>query len=443
MALYPLALDLDGKPVLVVGGGPAAGRKLPALLAAGAKVTLVSPALCPETSRLRSAFEHRARPFEERDVTGMRLVFACTATPDVNAAVAEAARNAGAWCVRLDDGSAGDFQVPAVLRRGALTVTVATGGKSPGLTRALKRKLAGSLSPSWSDLAERLAGLRSAPNVEGDRADWPYDALLDAAADKGAERALAEWLERKNSDPYQPAAERRRGKVLLVGAGPGAKGMLSLDAAEALRQAEVLVHDRLVGEEILALAQEGCERIPAGKRGHFQSMRQSDIDNVLIDRAGQGKTVVRLKGGDPFVFGRGFEEAQALEAAGLEWRVVPGISSANGAAAAAGIPLTHRGIARSVAFLSGMTESGETPSIPKADTLVLFMSLHRLESLLPALVAAGYGPKTPCAAIQDGTLPSQRVLRAPLHGLAEACAHAGFDSPTLILVGAVTALGSA
>jgi uroporphyrin-III C-methyltransferase len=229
---------------------------------------------------------------------------------------------------------------------------------------------------------------------------------------------------------------------LLVGAGPGDPSLLTVGAVEAIRRAEVILHDRLASPAVLGTAPAGCLLVPVEKRGHFESHRQEHINETLIEHARAGKRVVRLKGGDPFVFGRGYEEALALQAAGIPWRVLPGVTSSVAVPALAGIPLTHRGVARSFAVASGMAGSESNPDFPKADTLVLLMALYRLEEIVPALLRAGYAPGTPAAAIQDGSLPGQRVCRATLGALRAETARLGFDSPALIVIGDVASLGA-
>src|SRR5690606_38640433 len=283
------------------------------------------------------------------------------------------------------------------------------------------------------------------------------EALAAAVRDRGAEaaRLMADEIDAANrgdapavpaptNDPVgmTHASSLRISPVLLVGAGPGDPSLLTLGAAEALENAEVVLYDRLASQAVLEMVPPACVRVPVEKRGHFESLRQERINALLIEHARSGKRVVRLKGGDPFVFGRGYEEALALEAAGLPWRVLPGISSSVAVPALAGIPLTHRGTARSFAVASGVAGHDVNHDFPKADTLVLLMSLFRLEEIVPILLAKGYAPETPAAAIQDGSLPEQRVLRATLATLREETAKAGFDSPTLVVVGDVVKLNA-
>jgi uroporphyrin-III C-methyltransferase/precorrin-2 dehydrogenase/sirohydrochlorin ferrochelatase len=473
--LYPLSLDLHGRPVLVAGGGPVAARKLAELLRCGADITVVASVAGPAVERLASAITLVRRPFRPGDEAGRILVFACTDDPAVNREIAAlcAARNIP--CNVSDTAAEGTFHVPGVLRKGAVTVTVSTGGSVPGLTRYLKRILSEAIGDEVADLAALVgrfrAGLRTAPGPVGEKSreileGLPYRKLLDLLREKGpaaAEAHLARLVElagAQASGPDSAAAGTDAasgtapasgsvmpGQVTLVGAGPGNPKLLTLAAAEAIRTAEVIVHDRLIPEETLNLAGPDCLLIPAGKRGHSgghggqaESMRQEDIEARLVEHALAGRRVVRLKGGDPFVFGRGYEEILALEAHGIPWSLVPGISSVTAGPAWAGIPLTHRGVARSFAVMSGMAYSATNTAVPKADTILLLMGLQRLAEIVPAFLAQGWSPGTPVAAIQDATLPDQRVCLATLATIADETARRGFDSPTLLVIGEVVRL---
>ena len=417
---YPLELDLRGRKTLMVGGGSVAARKLPELLAGGAEIIVIARDISPMVLRLLPGLTWHERKFEAKDVPGCHLVFVCTNDSAVNAEISEACRAAGVPCNRADSAGEGDFIVPGVIRRGAVTVSVSTGGLAPALTRDLKQKLDAFLGPEWADIAARMADVRQGGTIVG--AQHPST---------GSGTVLTPRQSPVNIHP-----------VLLVGAGPGDRSLLTLGAVDALRNADVVIHDRLIGAGILDFVSETCERIPAEKRGHFESQRQEHINVLILEHAKAGKRVVRLKGGDPFVFGRGFEEALALEAAGIPWRVIPGVSSATAVPALAGIPVTHRGVARSFAVASGMAGSATNQDFPKADTLVLLMALYRLDEIIPALLRAGYAAETPVAAVEGGGLPEQRVCRTTLSQLREETARLGFDSPTLIVVGDVTALSA-
>jgi uroporphyrin-III C-methyltransferase/precorrin-2 dehydrogenase/sirohydrochlorin ferrochelatase len=459
--LYPMALDLRGRPVLVVGGGPVAARKMTELLRGQASITVIAPALHASVERLIPAVAWVPRAFQAGDEKGRALVFACTDDPFVNREVADLCAAALIPCNVADQAEAGTFHVPGVIRKGDVTLTVSTGGLVPGLTRYLKRVLSEAVGDEVADLADVVGRFRAGIRKEGasgaGRRDdirsllesLPYRRLLDMLRTEGPSRVEA-WLEDRAAgiaEPSEaaPAAGPQRGRVTLVGAGPGNPKLLTLAAAEAIRSADVILHDRLIPEETLNLAGRECLLISAGKRGHAgagESMRQEDINAHLSDHAAQGRHVVRLKGGDPLVFGRGYEEILHLEAAGIPWSLVPGLSSVTAAPAWAGIPLTHRGVARSFAVMSGMAYSATNTVIPKADTLVLLMGLQRLEEIVPAFLAQGWREGTPVAAIQDATLPDQRICRSTLAGIAEATARRGFDSPTLLVIGEVAALGA-
>jgi uroporphyrin-III C-methyltransferase/precorrin-2 dehydrogenase/sirohydrochlorin ferrochelatase len=453
--LYPLAVDLRGKPVLVAGGGPVAARKLTELLRCGADVTVVAPEPGPAVERLASALNLHRRPFQAGDELGRYLVFACTDDSRANLEIADLCRKASILCNVADASSEGSFHVPGVLRKGEVTVTVSTGGAAPGLTRHLKRLLSETLGEETAELAALLgrfrADLRGGPDAG--RAleimeSLPYRKLLEDLKAQGApavERALAEARSRAMTGASPDASggagkPESVGSVALVGAGPGHPGLLTVLAAEAIRKAEVIVHDRLIPEETLHLASPECILIPAGKRGHFESARQEDIQDQLIEHARLGKRVVRLKGGDPFIYGRGWEEVLALESAGIPWSVIPGVSSTTAGPAWAGIPLTHRGTARSYAVMSGMAYSRTNTEVPEADTVVLLMGLHRLAEIVPAFLSQGWSADTPAAAIQSATLPDQRVCLSTLAGIQAETARLGFDSPTLLVIGNVVGL---
>jgi uroporphyrin-III C-methyltransferase/precorrin-2 dehydrogenase/sirohydrochlorin ferrochelatase len=422
--------------------------------------------------RLATALRLLRRPFKSGDEIGRYLVFACTNDAAVNREIAALCRRGNVLCNVADAASEGSFHVPGVIRNGDVTVTVGTGGAAPGLTRHLKRLLAETLGGEVSELAELLGGFRSRLRASMDAGQaaailegLPYRKLLEDLKTSGRAAAMAILdAAAAGGDPAggpggkaaaddEAALDATAGKVragaaalpgvTLVGAGPGHPGLLTVMAAESLRRAQVIVHDRLIPEEVLHLAPADCLLIPAGKRGHFESARQEEIEGQLIAHARAGKNVVRLKGGDPFVYGRGWEEILALEAQGIPWSVIPGVSSTTAGPTWAGIPLTHRGLARSYAVMSGMAYSRTNTEIPKADTIVLVMGLQRLAEIVPAFLAQGWDAATPAAAIQSATLPDQRVCVSTLEGIREETSRLGFDSPTLLVIGEVVGLAGA
>ncbi len=461
---YPIELDVENQPILMVGGGQIAARKLPELLACGALITLIAPMIDPALQHLISAIHWENRLFREDDIHDFRLVFACTPDVNINTQISTICQSKGIPCNRADKALQGSFIVPGVVRRKALTLSISTSSEVPVLTRHLKRKLSGLFGNEWGELVTLLSEIRvqgvsgsenSPPPSKGAQGlshqDWgriSMDTLAEILRTDGFE-AARQHLHRMVTPTALPNALGRQlplppihpiFPVLLVGAGPGDRSLLTMGAAEAIEKADVILHDRLVAPDILQLASKNSWLVPAEKRGHFASSRQEHINAQMIEYAQTGKHVVRLKGGDPFIFGRGFEEALALEKAGIPWRILPGVSSSTAIPALAGIPLTHRGVARNFAVVSGMTDAGTHLTFPKVDTLVLLMSLFRLEEVIPALLSSGYAPQTPAAAIQNGGRPEQRICRTTLEKLGEETAKQGFDSPTLVVVGQVVAL---
>ncbi len=392
----PLLLDLTGRRVLVAGGGAVATRRVAALLEARADVHVIAPDVTDGIGRWADAgvVTLQRRPAVVQDVDGAWLVVACTSDPATNAALAAAAERAHVFCVRADDAPGGTARVPAVVRRGAVTVAV-SGGDDPRRATALRDAIAISL-----DLGD-----------------------LDAR-------------------PVRPAAT---GSVALVGGGPGDPELITVRGRRLVAEADVVVVDRLAPRALLDDLPAGVEVIDCGKSAHRHNMSQAEINAVLVERARAGKRVVRLKGGDPFVFGRGGEEWLACAAAGVPVTVVPGITSALAAPAAAGIPVTHRGVAADFTVVSGHLDPGrpaeqgvDWPGLAQgAGTLVLLMSMDRLGLIADALIEHGRPAGTPAAVVHRATLPGQRVVRAPLAELADRVAEEGVGAPAVVVVGDV------
>jgi uroporphyrin-III C-methyltransferase/precorrin-2 dehydrogenase/sirohydrochlorin ferrochelatase len=401
-APLPLLLDLTGRRVLVVGGGAVAARRVSALLAAGAEVVVVAPEVSADiagTGTDRAVADVRLtvlrRGFEGADTDGAWLVMACTDDPAVNEAAVQAAHARRIFCVRADAGALGSARTTAVLRRDDIVVAV-SGGDDP----------------------RRAIALRDAISVALDVGELP-------------------------SRPARPAMSG--GSVALVGGGPGDPELITVRGRRLVAAADVVVVDRLAPRELLDDLPAAVEVIDCGKSAHRHNLSQDEINAILIDRARSGLRVVRLKGGDPFVFGRGAEEVQACVAAGVPVHVVPGISSALAAPAAAGIPLTHRGVAAEFTVLSGHLDPGrpaesgiDWPGVAASPgTLVLLMAMERLELIVAGLVANGRDPATPAAAVYRATLAGQVVLRARLDQLPKAAAEAGIGAPAVVVVGDV------
>jgi uroporphyrin-III C-methyltransferase / precorrin-2 dehydrogenase / sirohydrochlorin ferrochelatase len=393
---FPLLLDLTGRSVLVVGGGHIATRRAERLAESGAVIEVVAPEVSNRLRELASRVEER--PFEPGDVAGVWLVVACTDSPAANASVAAAAAAEHIFCIRADAAGGGTARTPALTRRDGVTIAV-SGGDDP----------------------RRAVALRDA---------------ISAALDLG-ELPLR---------PHRQAS----GSVALVGGGPGDPELITVRGRRLVASADVIVVDRLAPRALLDELPPEVEVIDCGKSAHRHNLTQDEINAVLVDRARAGKRVVRLKGGDPFVFGRGGEEWLACLAAGVPVTVVPGVSSALAAPALAGIPLTHRGLAADFTVVSGHLDPGRSPdtgmdwaSLAGASTLVMLMSVERLDLIVKSLVSHGRDPQTPAAVIERATLEGQRIVRAPLERLPGEVTAQGVRAPAVVVVGdVVNALAS-
>jgi uroporphyrin-III C-methyltransferase/precorrin-2 dehydrogenase/sirohydrochlorin ferrochelatase len=428
MLTYPLALDLSGRRVVVVGGGRVALRRSAALVAAGALVDVVAPLITGELAGLDLTV--RQRRYRDGDLAGAWLVHAATDDPDVNAAVAAEAERRRIWCVRADDAGASPAWTPAVTRHGDITVAVTAGGDP---VRAQRLRSAISLA-----LAEAALPLR--PQRRPARS--PASRSAGPARDRGEFSVdIAENLTRN------PAGREVLGRVALVGGGPGDPGLLTVRGRRLLAEADVVVTDHLAPRAVLAELDPDVEIIDAGKAPGAHTLTQDQINQVLTSRALAGQRVVRLKGGDPFVFGRGGEEALACVRAGVPFEVVPGVSSAVAVPACAGIPVTHRGITQDFAVISAHLD----PSHPGATvdwaalatgpgTLVLLMAVGRLDQITRELIKRGRDAATPVAVICEGTTPRQQVLTSTLGEVAAQAAREGIAPPAVVVVGEVVRL---
>ena len=364
LEFLPISLSITGQPCLVVGGGATAQRKLASLLRAGAAVTLVAPRLTDTLARQAAAgeFSHAARRFEPADVTGKRLVIASTDDRTVNRQIAEAAGAQGIPVNVVDDPDACTFLLPSIIDRAPVVVAVSTGKASPVLARLLRTRLESLIPAGYGRLADLCGRYRDRVKERfsdpRDRRRF-WDRVLEGAV---AERIFAGQLEEAQAAIERELApgglDRDLGEVYLVGAGPGDPDLLTFRALRLMQQADVVVYDRLVAEPILAMTRRDARRIYVGKERDNHVMRQEAINRLLADLALDGHRVLRLKGGDPFIFGRGGEEIDTLAAEGIPFQVIPGITAASGCAAYAGIPLTHRDYAQSVIFVTGHLKDG-------------------------------------------------------------------------------------
>lgn len=413
---YPLGLMLAGRRVLMVGGGSVATRRVPALLDAGADVVLVSPTITPALRALADAGRIRwlARGFKESDVDGCWLVHVAVDDPKVAAAVSAVAEKQRVFCVRADDRHAATAWTPAVTRHGPITVAVTAGGDP-----------------------RRAAAVR----------DAIQSGLADGSLDRVGAAAVA-----SHADPAKSPAEdaAARGSVAIVGGGPGDPELITVKGRRLLAAADVVVADRLAPGLLLDELRPDAELIDASKIPYGPARAQEEINRLIVDHARAGKFVVRLKGGDPFVFGRGGEEVLACVAAGVPVTVVPGVTSAIAAAAAANIPVTHRGVAHELVVVSGHLPPGHPDSLVDwpalarlRGTLCVLMGLRNLERIAAALIAHGRSPDTPVAVVVDATTPTQRVVRASLAEVASEVRTHGIRPPAVVVIGdVVTLLGS-
>lgn len=451
MRHFPIFLDLRGAPVLIVGGGEIAVRKLTLLRSAGADITVVAPEALPSIAAFASAdLRWLPRRFEPADVRGMRLVIAATTDREVNAEVAAAGRVANVPVNVVDDATLSTFIVPAIVDRSPLVIAISSGGAAPVLATRLRARIEAQLDESWGRLAlfadRWRARIRAAMPDLGIRRRF-YDRLLDgpiaSAVRAGRTMEADQWMEERLARPGEAAP----GKVTLVGAGSGDPGLLTLHALRALQQADVILSDRLVSKEILALARREAQVISVGKQPGGHGARQSRINRLLVVHARRGRAVVRLKGGDPFVFGRGGEELEYLRRHGVAYEVVPGITAALACAAYAGVPLTHREYSQGLQFVTAHCRD----SLDRIDwqglarpgqTLAFYMGVAELGTLRDRLTGAGLSPATPAVLVENGTRPEQRVIVTTLATLPEAAARQAISSPAMLFVGQVAGLAN-
>ena len=441
---YPVCLRLQDRPVTVVGAGVVATGRIEQLLLAGAKLHVIAP---EASAFVRDAAGRGELRWSQRraavfDVATPGIVFiAITEDPSD---LVRAARAAGAILNVADVPEHCDFTLPSVGRDGPITVAVSTSGQGPAVARRLRQDFTATVSRHHHHLLRLVQFLRRRAPAGPTRMAFIRDVVDGEVGERllaGDRRGAFQSLRRRLAPSRQdtPAHSLRPGSVTLVGAGPGAADLLTLRALKALKAADVVVTDRLVGDDILALIPPTARVIYAGKKGGGVSVPQDQTNALLIDAARAGHRVVRLKGGDPFVFGRGGEEALALAAAGIDVDVVPGLTAGVAAAALADIPVTHRGRSRSVLFATAVSDRGlvDAKMLAAADTLVLYMAGQQLPQLTHDLILAGRAADTPAAVVEAGSLPGQRVIVGTLATIAALAADAAVGSPALTVVGDV------
>jgi len=441
---FPLFLDLAGKPVLLVGGGEVAARKFSLLAEAGAVVTVVAPQLGTELSAARS-FTHHARPFATTDIDGMWLVVAATDDRAVNAQVAAAAGAARIPCNVVDDRELSSFIMPAIIDRSPVQIAVSTGGTSPVLARLIRERLETLLDGSLGTLAafadrwrERVKTKFTDLGARRRFLSWmltgPVAAEIRAGREERADALTHKALEDTDSIP--------RGHVVLVGAGPGNAGLMTLQGLRALQEADVIVHDRLVSLEVLELARRDAARFDVGKFVGGGGATQEEINELLVEHAQRGEIVVRLKGGDPFVFGRGGEEIDFLRAHDVSFEVIPGITAAIAAGAYAGVPLTDRRHAQAVRFLTGnsdeqLAQFNFSDLAAGRETLAFYMSVGKLAPLRDKLLLSGVNGAMPVVFIENASRAAQRVITSTVEHMHRDAVMQKLAPPSMLIIGSV------
>jgi uroporphyrin-III C-methyltransferase/precorrin-2 dehydrogenase/sirohydrochlorin ferrochelatase len=451
MDLLPIFLDIKSRPCLVVGGGDVAARKVASLLRAGAAVRVVSPRLNEALGRQAEAGDivHVARPFEDADIDGMRLIIAATADREVNRRISRLADARGIPVNVVDQPQDCSFLLPSVIDRSPVVVAVSTTKASPVLARLLRTRLESMIPAGYGRLAELCARYRDAVKErfsdQRDRRRF-WDRVLQGGV---AERVFSGHMDEIDAAMQRELAETApsggMGEVYLVGAGPGDPDLITFRALRLMQQADVVIYDRLVAKPILDMVRRDARKIYVGKERNNHVMRQEEINRLLADLAKEGHRVLRLKGGDPFIFGRGGEEIDTLAAEGVPFQVVPGITAASGCATYTGIPLTHRDYAQSVTFVTGHLKDGTmnlnwTQLAQPNQTVVFYMGLVGLNIIVEELIRHGVSPDMPVALVQQGTTHQQRVFSGTLSTILEIVEEDRPKPPTLVIVGEVVKL---
>jgi len=446
MDYLPLFHNLKDRPVLLIGGGEQALRKARLLTSAGARLRVVAPIIHPELAALAQQLERR--DYRETDLAGVCLTVAATDNTTLNACVAKDAQQRGIAVNVVDAPQLCSVIFPAIVDRSPLIVAVSSGGVAPVLARLLRARLESLIPAAYGRLAQ-LAGrfrqqVKSTLPTPGQRRIFWEEVFQGSIAERflaGQENEAQRLLQEK----LQEKPANAPGEVYLVGAGPGDVDLLTFRALRLMQQADVVLYDRLLPAGILELCRRDATRIYVGKRAAEHVAPQQQINQMLVTFARQGKRVLRLKGGDPFIFGRGGEEIEQLAAEGIPFQVVPGITAASGCAAYAGIPLTHRDYAQSVRFVTGHLKNGSC-DLPWADlvapaqTLVVYMGLGGLATICQQLIAHGRARTTPAALVEQGTTAQQRVISSTLADLPRQAELKQVGAPALLIVGEVVKL---
>ncbi|MCF6235516.1 MAG: siroheme synthase CysG [Gammaproteobacteria bacterium] len=456
MNYFPIFLKVKQQRCLVVGGGEVAARKIALLLRAEATVTVVAPELNEQIKAWADAGKIAASTdvFSIDQLEGSRLAIAATDDPSFNESLAEICQQLNIPVNVVDSPELSSFIVPSIIDRSPVIAAISSGGTSPTLARLLRAKLEAMIPVNIGKLAELAGRMREQvqqklPSMTARRRFWnqtlegPIAEQFYAGQEQHAETALQEALDLYSAGEMDESFIK--GEVYLVGCGPGAPDLITFRALRLMQQADVVLYDRLIPSEVLDLVRREAEQIYVGKKRAYHSVRQEEISQLLVDYAKQGKRVLRLKGGDPFIFGRGGEEIAMLAKHGIPFQVVPGVTAAAGCASYAGIPLTHRDYSQSVIFVTGQLKDGTVDLNWKAlaepqQTIVVYMGMMGLSVLCQQLIAHGLSPQTPAALIQKGTTPEQKVFTSHLQALPDIAKNNEIHAPTLIIIGEVVKL---
>jgi uroporphyrin-III C-methyltransferase/precorrin-2 dehydrogenase/sirohydrochlorin ferrochelatase len=450
----PIFLNVKGRRALVVGGGTMAARKADLLVRARCDLTIVAAELNDDMARLvqENKIDHKTGALNANDVAGCVVAFGASEDGAINQELCDLAHAAGIPVNVSDDPGRCDFIMPSLVDRAPLLVAIGSGGTSPLLTRMLKARFETTIPAAYGRLAEFAGSYRERvkaafPNMTRRRRFWetmidgPIAEHLFSAQEDLATALMDKLLEEAATDGDKPP----RGEVYLVGTGPGDPDLLTFRALRLMQQADVVLYDRLIGEGILNLVRRDAERIYVGKMKKDHTVQQDEISEMLVRLALEGKRVLRLKGGDPFVFGRGGEEIATLADNGIAFQVIPGVTAANGCSTYAGIPLTHRDHAQSYIVVTGHEKDGELnlnwdSLIQPRQTVVIYMGLTSLETITQGFIDNGADPATPAAIIENGTRAGQRVVTGTLDTLADKSVASEIKSPALIIIGSVVTL---
>ncbi|MED5430409.1 MAG: siroheme synthase CysG [Pseudomonadota bacterium] len=454
MKYFPFFFKLDNQNCLIIGGGDVAERKADLLIKANANITLIAPEISDYLLNLEKEkkISCQKEKYDKKllDSNKFKFIVVATNNKELNVQIADDARKSNILIYVVDQTDLCDFIFPSILERGPITVAVSTGGSSPVLARMLRTKLETMIPGSYGRLAKivsenRVPIRKKLKNSKSNRIFWEQmlnSKFVELVLSGQDEEAVA-YL-KSEIDSFDEEV-KNKGEVYIVGAGPGDPDLLTFRALRLMQQADVALYDRLVHPSIIDLIRRDAKKIYVGKQRDIHAVRQEEINQLLVKYAKEGKRVLRLKGGDPFIFGRGGEEIDTLVDEKVSFQVVPGITAASGCAAYAGIPLTHRDYAQSCSFVTGHLKEGKLnlnweKLIQKDHTIVFYMGLVTIDIICEELQKNGLDSSTPCAIIQQGTTPEQKEYISTLSKMPEVVKKEKPQAPTLLIVGNVVKL---